>query len=178
MANPIKNNTSFMDEITYKLSCISFSACGAIKTMIYALSAALFGTMSFLSQKTSAPLWAVQAIVFAMIADTLTGIIAASRCGEKIKSMIGIAGLLEKLYLLIVIGMVGFVLRFVGLPAAPAATGAMGVLFAFEGLSIIGNIQSARKRERVEEQDAMTVILKLLRSLFSRLIKKVLNKLK
>lgn len=107
-----------------------------------------------------------------MLSDTLIGVVRSMLLhgGNSFRSRLLAHGIISKMLVLFVPIMVVYVGIGVKIDFHPIASGIFDVLILSEAYSILGHIQSIRTRQDVKEFDAISMVLKSLRTLFEKLL--------
>lgn len=106
-----------------------------------------------------------------LMIDYISGITKAFVIGEQIKSKRAIAGILSKLMVLTIPLVLAFMAKGIGIDAKGYVSYAIDLLIVAETYSIIGNIYSIKTGEKVQEIDAISIIIRAL----SRFLQKLLE---
>ncbi len=113
---------------------------------------------------------AIAALTILILIDTALGILAAHAIGGKIKSSILAGGLVSKLVLLLVPMSIALAGKGIGYELDGLVGASISILVLSETYSIIGNIIQIRKKEKVDEQDAVHISLVYLRKTVLRIL--------
>ena len=116
-------------------------------------------------------------LMILMCLDSLMGAIKAIRMGDQFSFNKLLWGFVLKLCFLIVPLVVALLGKSLGYEFAIAVNIVISVLSVSEGYSILGNIYSAKNREEVKKVDAVSLLLKALRTALMSFIKKAIKKI-
>lgn len=111
-------------------------------------------------------------LVVLMCIDMLTGTLKAYRTKENITSRRWIAGFLSKLVVLLVPFTIALMARGVDFDVKWFIGFSLSIMVIAEAYSILGNIYTFKTGEAVEEIDAVSAIIKVLRNFLENMIER------
>ena len=154
---------------------LDLSPLGIFKAIIYFLATSFTSTLAYINVKQEI----VFALTLAMVFDTITGFIKTKRIGQKPSSKVGKKGILDKVLLLGAVLLLGVVGKLLLIDLSWFIVNVLILLTIFEVYSIFGNLLIARTgKEDVEEIDAVSLVIKIIRDYLKKLITKISEKLK
>ena len=111
-------------------------------------------------------------LVMLMCIDMLTGTLKAYRIKENITSRRWIAGFLSKLVVLLVPFTIALMAKGVDFDVKWFIGFSLSIMVIAEAYSILGNIYTFKTGEAVEEIDAVSAIIKVLRNFIENMIER------
>lgn len=127
------------------------------------LKSAVYGLFVFVGIKTGA----VTVLFYLMLIDSVLGIIKALRLGESFSFKVLGWGMVTKLSLLLIPMILALIAKGLELNFNMFVIAAMNILIVNEGISCITNITSIKSKQRIENNDYITLLLKTLRKALS-----------
>ena len=152
-------------------SNIDTSAWGWVKSALYFISVAVSLGINYIeaSEKIIFTLTAL------MVVDWLTGIVKAIRLNIKPTSKRSNKGIIEKVMLLVIPISIGVTLKAVDIPIGITIQTVFSLLLVAELISVISNCYCIYTRTDIQEYDAVTALLKWLKTTIMRAFKSFLS---
>lgn len=144
---------------------VDWSLWGVCKMIFYGIALGITNTLDYIEVKYGV----VAALALAMAFDTGSGIwksyvLSKTDSNIKVTSKEGKKGIMDKVLMLLFVLLLGVVGKLLGLDLSWLVVNALILLVVFEMLSSAGNILTIRTGKPVQEFDAITFILKYIRS--------------
>lgn len=150
---------------------LDLSFLGVLKSIVYFVATAFTATLNFIEIETNVFL----ALAIAMALDTVTGIFKSRRLKIKISSKRGKKGVVDKVLMLISILSLGLIAKLLGINLSWLIINILIVLTIFEVYSVFGNILAMRTGKEEDEEDAVTLVIKVVRDFLKQKINKLLD---
>lgn len=153
------------------LQNVDTSVWGWIKTSVYAAAVIIVNYIGKFFTYIEVENMLVVTLTVIMMFDWVTGILKARSLNIKITSKKSNKGVLEKAVLLSVPLAIAFAAKVIDIPLGVTVKGLFSILIVAELYSAIGNCYCIYTKEDIKEYDAVTAIMKWLRTSLSKVLK-------
>lgn len=150
---------------------IDTSFWGWIKTAMYFIAMCFSLGVNYIEASEKI----ILTLTFLMVIDWISGVIKAIRLNIKPSSKRSNKGLIEKVMLLVIPISIGVTLKAINIPIGVTIQTVFSLLMIAELISVISNCYCIYTREDVKEYDAVTALIKWIKTTIMKAFKNFLS---